>query len=154
MWAARSGHRDVVELLLSRGADVSLEDGGGNSILHWACEGGDVGTMEFLLSLNVVDVNCRGGSNTTPVMAAVGEGHRDMVELLLSSGADVSLVDDDGNNTLHLACYGGDVGTVELILSLNVVNVNTRNNEGQTAADVARNGGRQQLVDQLVKTSR
>ncbi|XP_046569725.1 ankyrin repeat and KH domain-containing protein mask-like isoform X2 [Haliotis rubra] len=221
MWAARSGHRDVVELLLSRGADVSLEDGGGNSILHWACEGGDVGTMEFLLSLNVVDVNCRGGSNTTPVMAAVDEGHRDMVELLLSRGADVSLVDEDGNNTLHLACYGGDqgtvelilsqnvldvncrgernmtpvmmaaerghrdvmelllsrgadvslvdgggnnilhlacqgydAGTVELILSLNVVDVNARNNEGQTAADVARKGGRKQLVDQLVKTSR
>ncbi|XP_046558936.1 golgin candidate 4-like isoform X2 [Haliotis rubra] len=151
MWAAWRGQREVVELLLSRGADVSLVDDLGNHILHLACVEGDVGTVELILSLDGVDVNCRGGRwSRTPVMWAAEEGHREVVELLLSRGADVSLVDDLGNNILHWACMGDDVGTVRLILSLDVVDVNARNNGGQTAADMARDWGRHQLVDLLV----
>ncbi|XP_046568045.1 ankyrin repeat domain-containing protein 2-like [Haliotis rubra] len=87
-------------------------------------------------------------------MAAALEGHREVVELLLSRGADVSLVDEDGNNILHYACMGGDVGTVELILSLDVVDVNARNNDGETAADRARVEGHHQLADLVSRAAR
>ncbi|XP_067668432.1 uncharacterized protein [Haliotis asinina] len=150
MWAAWRGHRDVVELLVSRGADVSLVDGGGNNILHLACMGGDRKTVEFVLSLDAVDVNSRGGVGMTPVMWAAWRGHRDVVELLVSRGADVSLVDGGGNNILHLACMGGDRKTVESVLSLDAVDVNARNNFGETAADVARGWGHRQLSDLLL----
>ncbi|XP_067680001.1 inversin-like [Haliotis asinina] len=150
MEAARQGHRDVVELLLSRGADVSLVDNDNDNSLHWACGGGDVGTVELILSQNVVEVNCREVGNWTPVMRAALGAHRDVVELLLSRGADMSLVDMDGNNVLHWACMGGDVGLVELILSLNVVDINTRNNYGETATDWARDSGHDEQVDLLV----
>ncbi|XP_046580618.1 kinase D-interacting substrate of 220 kDa-like [Haliotis rubra] len=150
MRAAREGHRHVVELLVSRGADVSLVDDDGDNILHWACMGGDRETVEYVLSLDVVDVNSRGLRSRTPVMRAAREGHRHVVELLVSRGADVSLVDDVGNNILHFACMEGDRKTVEFVLSLDGVDVNARNNSGQTAADVARDLEHRQLSDLLV----
>ncbi|XP_046543577.1 uncharacterized protein LOC124253782 isoform X8 [Haliotis rubra] len=150
MWAAREGHRYVVELLVSRGADVSLVDDVGNNILHYTCVGGDRETGEFVLSLDGVDINSRGERSRTPVMEAAREGHRDVVELLVSRGADVSLVDDDGDNILHYACGGGDRKTVELVLSLDGVDINARNNIGQTTADVARGWRHHQLSDLLV----
>ncbi|XP_071084670.1 ankyrin repeat domain-containing protein 2-like isoform X2 [Haliotis cracherodii] len=149
MEAALGGHRDVVELLVSEGADVSLVDEDGDNILHWACWGGDVETVKFVLSLHVVDINSRGGRSQTPVMVAAWRGHRDVVELLVSEGADVSRVDEDGDNILHLACWRGNVETVKFVLSLNVVDIDARNNAGQTAADVARDEGHQEVVKLL-----
>ncbi|XP_046564007.1 histone-lysine N-methyltransferase EHMT2-like [Haliotis rubra] len=138
MWAAQWRHRDVVELLVSRGADVSLVDDGGRNTLYWACRGGDTETVEFVLSLDGVDINSRGWRSRTPVMEAAWWKHRDVVELLVSRGANVSLVDYDGNNILHWAYRGGDRETVEFVLSLDWVDINVRNNYRQTAADVAR----------------
>ncbi|XP_071084668.1 uncharacterized protein [Haliotis cracherodii] len=149
MEAALGGHRDVVELLVSEGADVSLVDEDGDNTLHFACWRGDVETVKFVLSLHVADINSRGGRSRTPVMWAAWRGHRDVVELLVSEGADVSLVDEYGDNILHWACWGGDVETVKCVLSLNVVDIDARNNDGQTAADVARRRGHQEVVKLL-----
>ncbi|XP_046556528.1 spindle pole body component 110-like [Haliotis rubra] len=150
MEAARRGHKDVVELLVRDGADVSLRDDVDDSFLHLACQGGDYGTVKVILSLNLMDINCRGGGSRTPLMEAARRGHGDVVELLVMEGADVSLVDDAGNNILHVACGGGDVGVVEFVLSLNVVDINSRNDHRQTAAGVARDEGHRQVVDVLV----
>ncbi|XP_071111398.1 cyclin-dependent kinase 4 inhibitor C-like isoform X2 [Haliotis cracherodii] len=111
-------------------------------VASWA---GDLKKVKRLLSRGV-DVNCRMGS-WTPVMEAAEQGHRDVVELLVSKGADVSLVDKYGYNTLHLACRGGDFETVKFVLSLNVVDIDARNNDGETAADVARSEGHPRLVN-------
>ncbi|XP_067659835.1 uncharacterized protein [Haliotis asinina] len=145
MDAACEGHSHVVKLLVSRGADVSLVDDDGNNILHYACVRGDRKTVEFVLSLGVLDINSRGLENRTPIMEVAGRGYRDLVELFVKRGADVSLVSDDGDNILHWACVGGDRMTVEFVLSLNVVNIDARNNNGDTAADVAKGKGHDQL---------
>ncbi|XP_071084298.1 ankyrin repeat domain-containing protein 50-like isoform X1 [Haliotis cracherodii] len=150
MRAAAGGHRDVVELLVSKGADVSLVDGVGNNILHMACLRGDMETVEYVLSLDVVDINSRGMRSMTPVIAAAVRGHSDVVELLVSKGADVSLVDKDGDSTLHMACLRGDTETIEFMLSLNVVDIDARNKLGLTAADLARLRSLQPVVDLLV----
>ncbi|XP_071084678.1 inversin-B-like [Haliotis cracherodii] len=149
MWAACRGHRDVMELLVSEGADVSLVDEDGDNTLHYACMRGDVETVKCVLSLHVVDINSRGWKSRTPVMAVARWGHRDVVEILVSEGADVSLVDEYGYNILHWACMGGDVETVKFVLSLNVVDIDARNLAGLTAADMARLGGHQEVVKLL-----
>ena len=43
---------EIVRLLISAGADVSIRDLDGNSPLHWAARVGDRGTAEFLLLKN------------------------------------------------------------------------------------------------------
>ncbi|XP_048246410.1 ankyrin repeat domain-containing protein 50-like [Haliotis rufescens] len=147
--AVLKGHREVVEFLVSEGADVSLVNVYGDNILHMACRGGHMETVKFVPSLNMVDINSRGWRSRTPVMRATVVGHREVVELLVSEGADVSLVDDDGNNIFQLACAGGDVGTVKFVLSLNVVDIDAMNNIGQTAGDRARLRRYQKIVKLL-----
>ncbi|XP_046555825.1 ankyrin repeat, PH and SEC7 domain containing protein secG-like [Haliotis rubra] len=149
MEAARWGHKEVVELLVGKGADVSLLDKYRRNILHYACWSGDVETVKLILSLNEVDINSRGWRSKTPVMAAAGEGKGDVLAFLVGRGADVSLVDVDGSNILLYACMGGDMKAVKLILSLNVVDINATNNYGHTAAYMARREGHQQVVDLL-----
>ncbi|XP_067654143.1 uncharacterized protein [Haliotis asinina] len=115
-----------------------------------ASKDGDLGRVKRILSAGHVDINYRGRYSLTPVMAAAVKGHRDVVEFLVGRGADVSLVDRVGYNILHYACYNGDVETVKLILDLDVVDVNVRNNNGWTAADIARGNRHQRVLDLLV----
>ncbi|XP_067669995.1 cyclin-dependent kinase 4 inhibitor C-like [Haliotis asinina] len=118
--------------------------------LHYACWAGKLEEVKRILDTGRADVNSRRGVGRTPVMTAARWGRRDVVELLVSQGADASLVDDVGNNILHWACEGGDRETVEFVLSLDAVDVNARNNNGRTAADLARGLGHRQLSDLLV----
>ncbi|XP_071115864.1 putative ankyrin-containing lipoprotein Lxx09580 [Haliotis cracherodii] len=117
--------------------------------LSGASRRGNLEEVKRLLSRGV-DVNCRWRGSRTPVMWAAYDGHRDVVELLVGEGADVSLVDVVGNNILHLACIGGDMETVKFLLSLHVVDIDARDKRGQTAADLARLMGHTRVADLLV----
>ncbi|XP_067654108.1 histone-lysine N-methyltransferase EHMT2-like [Haliotis asinina] len=118
--------------------------------LYDASYDGDLERVKRILSAGHVDINYRGGWNSrTPVMAAARYGHRDVVEFLVGRGADLSLVDSDGSNALHWASIG-DLGTVKLILDLDVVDVNVINNYGYTAAYLARINRHQRVLDLLV----
>ncbi|XP_067654194.1 uncharacterized protein [Haliotis asinina] len=118
--------------------------------LYYASSRGDLETVKRILAQGDVDINYRGRYSRTPVMRAARRGRRDVVEFLVGRGADVSLVDRDGDNVLHWACIGGDLETVKLILSMNVVDINARNNYGKTAADYARDRRHQRVLDLLV----
>lgn len=43
-----------------------------------------------------------------------------MVDALLTAGADVTCVDENGNSALHLACFYGNIDAVELLLAVDV----------------------------------
>ncbi|XP_067653150.1 putative ankyrin repeat protein RF_0381 [Haliotis asinina] len=150
MMAAGKGFSDMVKFLVGRGADVSLGDSDGDNVLHYACFGGDLEIVELIVSMNVLDINSRGRYSRTPVMRAAEKGNRDVVEFLVGRGADLALVSSYGNNILHLASREGHLETVKLILSMNVVDINARNNNGQTATDTARREGHQRVVGLLV----
>ncbi|XP_046578801.1 palmitoyltransferase AKR1-like isoform X2 [Haliotis rubra] len=109
MWAARRGHRELVDLLVKKSADVKRVDDIGNNILHWACVGGHVAMVKHVASKNIGDTNCRGRYGRTPLMYVARQGNKDMFHLLVSKGGLPSQVDTYGNNILHLACWGGNV---------------------------------------------
>ncbi|XP_046550122.1 alpha-latroinsectotoxin-Lt1a-like isoform X1 [Haliotis rubra] len=117
--------------------------------LYSASSRGDLETVTRILAAGHVDINTRGWWSRTPVMEAARRGHSDVVKFLVGRGADVSLEDSDGDNVLHVACRGGDLELVKLIVSSNLVDVNARNNDGRTAVDWARNYRHQRVVEFL-----
>ncbi|XP_046348413.2 serine/threonine-protein phosphatase 6 regulatory ankyrin repeat subunit A-like [Haliotis rufescens] len=151
MSAAEGGHRDVMDLLISRGGDVSLVDDYNNNILHVVCIGGNTDIVKYVLSEHVVDINSRGEYGRTPVMIAARWGHKGVFDLLVSRGADVSLVNNHGDNILHVACYGGHLDMVKHILYKYHVNLNITNQYGRTAVMIASRMGHLGVVDLLVR---
>ncbi|XP_046341394.2 ankyrin-1-like [Haliotis rufescens] len=150
MVAAENGHKDVVELLVDEGADLTILSFGRDSVLHLACWGGDVGVVKYVLSQDMVRINSRGWQKRTPVMVAALYGHKEVVELLVGEGADVSLVNQRRENILHLACRRGHMEVVKYILSQDKVGINAKNNKGQTAAKIAISQDRKDMLDLLV----
>ncbi|XP_046550762.1 ankyrin repeat domain-containing protein 50-like [Haliotis rubra] len=150
MLAAENGHKDVVELLVDTGADVSLVDETGDNILHCACRGGDVEVVQYILSQNMVDINSLGHEKKTPVMLAGQYGHKEVVEVLVKHGANLSLRDKVGDNILHLACFKGHVDVVKYIISLHRVYIDSRGFERKTPVMKAGEGGHKEVVEFLV----
>ncbi|XP_046567500.1 integrin-linked protein kinase homolog pat-4-like [Haliotis rubra] len=147
--AARWRHRDVVEFLVNEGADLSLVDQFHNNVLHGACIGGDVQIVSYLLSRDVLDINSKGHNGKTSLMLAAIHKHSGVVDLLLLEGADMSPVDNSGNNVLHCACLGGNVMVVQHLLSRGRAGIYARNKGGKTAADLARDKGFGRINDLL-----
>lgn len=62
---------------------------------------GDLASVEDLLAQGE-DVNSRGAQNRTPLHRAVGKGHNAVVQQLIRSGADLSLLDQGGLTPLSV----------------------------------------------------
>ncbi|XP_071085969.1 kinase D-interacting substrate of 220 kDa-like [Haliotis cracherodii] len=150
MWAARRGHIEVLDLLVKKGADVSLKDKVGHNILHWACYGRNFAMVKYVLSLNKVDINNTGLDGRTPAMFAARQGYMKLFELLVSKGG-LPKADKDGNNILLLACCGGNVEIVKYIISHKTVDINSGGQSNRTPLMVAAYRGNEKVVDLLMK---
>ncbi|CAB1346036.1 unnamed protein product, partial [Coregonus sp. 'balchen'] len=86
-YAADCGQAEMLEFLLSKGADVNDEDvnrtlEGGRKPLHYAADCGQAEMLEFLLSKGA-DVNAPDKHGITPLLSATYEGHLSCVKILL-----------------------------------------------------------------------
>ncbi|XP_067648840.1 ankyrin repeat domain-containing protein 50-like [Haliotis asinina] len=138
MAAAMRGRTDIGLLLVNMGANLSQADDVGNNVMHWGYKYGRLDLLKSILSRGNVDINSRGAHGNTPLMNAVFCGSRKVVDVLVSQGGLTHLVDDKGENILHLASLSGRMEMVKHILSQNMTDINARNKEGKTAAMIAK----------------
>jgi len=104
--AAAAGQKEVVELLIAKGAHVNARDVGGATPLHYAGinRKGVRGVAELLIAKGA-DVNAKGDTGDTPLNWAARRGHREDVELLIAMGADINAKDKDGKTVLQWAIH-------------------------------------------------
>ena len=115
--AAGSGNFEIARLLLSHGADVHIIDGQGTSPLHHAARSHKPDGVELLLKSGAdSDVNVRSIDNWTPLHETAYRGNFDIVRLLLSHGASVHIINDQGTSPLHHAVRSLKLDVVELLL--------------------------------------
>ncbi|XP_048242390.1 serine/threonine-protein phosphatase 6 regulatory ankyrin repeat subunit C-like isoform X2 [Haliotis rufescens] len=150
MMAAAAGHSDVFHLLVSEGAYLSLTDYNDRDCLMLACEGGNMSIVKHLLSLKTFNINRRDSLNRTPVMMAAKAGHSDVYHLLVSEGADLSLIDCRDRDCLVLACEGGNKSIVMHLLSLKKFNINRGDMIGSTSVMMAAEAGHSDVYHLLV----
>jgi ankyrin repeat protein len=88
--AADASNTELIALLLKAGADANSPNPDGETALHLVARAGNLDAAKLLLRAGAaVDARERFGSQT-PLMWAVARRHPDMVELLVSKGADVN----------------------------------------------------------------
>lgn len=102
-------------------------------------------TLDEKLSLEVSNE-----ASKTPLLLACEEGHLDVVELLLSRGANVHAKDPVGMTPLHLAAWIGNKKIAQALLARDAA-VNAQNNIGQTPLHGAALCAHYQLVCILLK---
>jgi cytohesin len=83
--AVIAGFKDIVELLIAKGANVNAKDNWDWTPLHSAVYG-HKDIVELLIAKGA-NVNARNGGGRTPLWYAQDEGHTEIVELLRKHGA-------------------------------------------------------------------
>jgi len=130
--ATRTGSGEVVELLLSKGADVNQRNHRGSTSLHIACflasptsncddDDQYLKTATVLLNNDKIDVDAKDISGYTPLHVAAQRGCDDMVKLLIDKGASLTAKTDidskgRGNRTAAgMAKFGNHASTLKII---------------------------------------
>ena len=105
-FAAETGNSEAVQLLIAAGASPDVKDFMGKAPLHYAVQSPQEIT-HMLLDAGA-DVDIRNAGGVTPLMQAAGQGRRDIVKLLLGSGARVDYKDYQANSAEDWAKRSGD----------------------------------------------
>jgi ankyrin repeat protein len=148
--SVKASSLELVKLLVSRGADMSLKDKQGHDPIFQAAEEGEDEILAFLLGswkdrgfdmqfLAQVDIN-----GHTPLHRAAAKGHTACVEVLLQQGDGKHLsmqLNHNGATPLHSAARRGHFASTKLMLD-NGADPMARTNKNETPLALAFDGVR------------
>lgn len=115
--AAQYGVYERVVELVDAGYSVNQPDHENVSILHWAAINNRMEIVRYLVSKGAIVDKFGGDLNSTPLHWATRQGHLTMVVLLMSLGADPSLLDGEGCSGIHLAAQFGHTAIVAYFIA-------------------------------------
>ncbi len=147
--AIRAGDEAQVTQLLQAGVDASSTGGtaGAAPLLIAASRGQHAIARRLLAAGAATDPRYAAYYDATPLMLAVNNRDRDMVRLLLDAGAQVNLVDRNGDPALNWATFYGDLVLADLLLERGADP--TLSGHGN-ALEVAMRRGHQVLVERYL----
>ena len=112
--------------------------------LHSAERDSNVTEMKLTLPPGF-SVDSRNATGRTPLMNAALNGNVQVVKSVIKRGADPSLMDNRGWNTLHCAAQGGDTDIISLIHT-HLPNIDSKTREGDTPLMLAALNGKLRAV--------
>ncbi|XP_042716879.2 protein tyrosine phosphatase type IVA 3 isoform X4 [Chrysemys picta bellii] len=115
--AAKRGHAAVVKALLQRGAEVDARTKENYTALHLAAQHCKPLVVQTLLGFGA-RVQLKGGkAQETPlhIAARIREGEK-VAEMLLKSGADVNVEQENGETAMHVAARHGNLRMIKALI--------------------------------------
>ncbi|XP_073186113.1 uncharacterized protein [Lepidochelys kempii] len=115
--AAKRGHAAVVKALLQRGAEVDARTKENYTALHIAAQHCKPLVVQTLLGFGA-RVQLKGGkAQETPlhIAACIHEGEK-VAEMLLKSGADVNVEQENGETAMHIAARHGNLRMIKALI--------------------------------------
>lgn len=101
-FAAIGRRGDIVEWLLTQGADTTLQDKTGLTALHYAAQAIDTDALDKLLAVGA-DKEVKNNKGETPLMFAVERNKPDNVRILVLAGANIHAANNNGDTPISLA---------------------------------------------------
>ncbi len=150
--AAACGQEEIVKLLLSNGAQASVNSKNinGDMPLYLAAKGGYINLVQLLLK-GGADVNGKNREGYTPLHIAAENGYEDIATLLIANGANVEVKDNWGERPFDLAARNGHAGIVKLLLDAGASLDNLKARYDWTPLINAAWSGQKDLVELLIQ---
>ena len=104
--------------------------------IYSAIDSGQIDRVENFLKRNPELLNTKNENAMTPLNWAAYKGQKEIVQLLLEAGADVTLGDNENSQPIHNAAVAGHTEVIETLLASGV-DINSRDNNGMTALHFA-----------------
>ncbi len=148
MIATRNADMDMVNILLSRGADPNLSNNDGKTALIIAVEEKIENMVRVLLDKGA-NVNAKDNDGRTALMWSSWWGKPDAMRILLGKGADVNAKSGDGGTALMWAAMHSDSESIKVLLDAGA-DLHAKSTAGRTALMLAVREGRSEQVRSLL----
>lgn len=132
------GSKEIVNILLDRGAEAFVRNSNGQTPLDEASKKNDRGLIHLL-------INHKDKWGNTLLHRAVACGSKKMVELLLNLGSDVNAKNTVSLTPLHKASSRGNIEVIRLLIT-NGANIQALSLMGRTPIDVAKSELERQVM--------
>jgi ankyrin repeat protein len=146
--AADEGDMELIEILLTAGANIDAPNIDGRTPLHYAAFHGSKEIIKILLAaganIDATDIN-----GVTPLYLATFYKHKEIVDALLAARANPNIPCNDGKTPLHRAVYTGSKEIVEALLAARA-NPNIPCNDGKTPLHTAVYNGSKEIAGMLL----
>ena len=87
--------------------------------------------------ISLIKISLSNEKGQTLALLAAGYGKMDTVKYLYDKNANITAKDNNGNNILIYAAASGNLSLVKYLVNAKVVDINEKNNNDQTAKDIA-----------------
>lgn len=150
-YAAEKNKGECIKLLVNYGADVNIKNKHGDTPLHLASQFVRLKSVKALLKCGA-DPNISGQDDKIVLEYAIrsddySQEKIEIVNLLLSHGADINKSDKRGYTLLHYAVYDGILTLVKFLVENGSKNI--RNYNGQSPSEMAIEDGKHEIAQYI-----
>ncbi|CAJ0593426.1 unnamed protein product [Cylicocyclus nassatus] len=114
--AARRGNLLFLKECIGNQVSVNSLDKSGSTALYWACHGGHVEIVKYLLELPGITVSSQNKIGDTALHAASWKGHTECVKLMLEHGANTWVRNRDQKLPIDVARDAEVAGLIEQVM--------------------------------------
>lgn len=146
--ASYSGHQEIVDFLIEKGADIHKKDKFGAMPIHMAVVKGHIEIVKKLVAKGA-DITAKTVNGKVPMQLAFEGEHTDIIELFLDRGIPINApINDFGRTLLHKAAIMGKTKVANLLISKSA-DINIKDKQGKTPLDLAEFCSHKAIVDLL-----
>lgn len=144
MYSVAGKKHDILKLLCQCGADVTIKGPDGMTVLHLAAKSGNLTATQIILenyrqiaTISKLQkfINTTDDGHWTPLVWAAENGHGEIVNYLISLGADPNICDSENNTVLHWASLAGKLESIYPLMTNSDLNI--QNIHGDTALHIS-----------------
>lgn len=148
--AVKEGDINKIQKLIDQGVDVNEVCSNGNAPLHTAVIQNDVKTVEFLISLNEINLNVEDTNGNSPLYYACLNGNKTIAGMLTFKDAQF---ETDNTKLAYILCqkaHSNDLDAIKLFYRAGA-NLELTNYDKRTCAHVAASEGHESILVYLSK---